>query len=51
MNVTTKKRCPLCGYLLERYPNNGEPLIHGKVCLQCNVIAVIPYRYFPQNCT
>lgn len=46
MNVTTKKRCPLCGHLLERYPNNGEPLIHGEVCLQCNVIAVIPYRYF-----
>ena len=41
MNVTTKKRCPLCGHLLERYPNNGEPLIHGEVCLQCNVIAVI----------
>ena len=46
MNVTTKKRCPLCGHLLERYPNNGEPLIHGEVCLQCNVTAVIPYRYF-----
>ena len=46
MNVTTKKRCPLCGHLLERYPNNGEPLIHGEICLQCNVTAVIPYRYF-----
>ena len=46
MNVTTKKRCPLCGHLLERYPNNGEPLVHGEVCLQCNVTAVIPYRYF-----
>ena len=46
MNVTTKKRCPLCGHLLERYPNNGEPLIHAEVCLQCNVTAVIPYRYF-----
>ena len=46
MNVTTKKRCSLCGHLLERYPNNGEPLIHGYVCLQCNVTAVIPYRYF-----
>ena len=41
-----KKRCPLCGHLLERYPNNGEPLIHGEVCLQCNVTAIIPYRYF-----
>ena len=29
-----KKRCPLCGHLLERYPNNGEPLIHGEVCLE-----------------
>lgn len=46
MNVTTKKRCPLCGHLLERYPNNGEPLIHGEVCLECNVTVVIPYRYF-----
>ena len=46
MNVTTKKRCPLCGRLLERYLNNGEPLIHAEVCLQCNVTAVIPYRYF-----
>ena len=46
MNVTTKKRCHLCGHLVERYPNNGEPLIHGEVCLQCNVTAVIPYRYF-----
>lgn len=43
---TKKKRCPLCGHLLERYPNNGEPLIHGSVCLQCNVRAVIPFRYF-----
>lgn len=41
-----KKRCPLCGHLLERYPNNGEPLIHGVACLQCNVTAIIPYRYF-----
>ena len=41
-----KKRCPLCGHLLERYPNNGEPLIHSEVCLQCNVTIVIPYRYF-----
>ena len=41
-----KKRCPLCGHLLERYPNNGEPLIHGEVCLECNATAVIPYRYF-----
>ena len=30
----------------ERYPNNGEPLIHGEVCLECNATAVIPYRYF-----
>lgn len=36
-----KKRCPLCGHFLERYPNNGEPLIHCEVCLQCNVTAVI----------
>ena len=46
MNATTKKRCPLCGHILERYPNNGEPLIHGEICLECNVTVVIPYRYF-----
>ncbi len=48
MDAITEKRrrCPLCGHLLERYPNNGEPLIHGSVCLQCNVRAVIPFRYF-----
>ena len=36
----------MCGRLLERYPNNGEPLIHGHVCLRCNAVAVVPYRYF-----
>ena len=36
----------MCGRLLERYPNNGEPLIHGDVCHRCNVNAVIPYRCF-----
>ena len=41
-----RKRCPLCGRLLERYPSNGEPLVHGSVCLQCNARAVIPFRYF-----
>ncbi|GEM_PF-2020170 len=46
MNVTTKMRCPLCGHLLEKYPKNGEPLIHAEVCLQCNVTVVIPYHYF-----
>lgn len=46
MNASTKKRCSLCGHLLEKYPNNAEPLIHGEVCLQCNVTAVILYRYF-----
>ena len=31
-----KKHCPLCGHLLERYPNNGAPIINEGVCLDCN---------------
>ena len=30
------KHCPLCGHLLERYPNNGD----------CNNKIILPYRYF-----
>lgn len=36
----------MCGHLLENHPNNGEPLVHGYVCLRCNAVAVVPYRYF-----
>lgn len=46
MNVITKERCPICGRILEKYPNNGEPLIQGHVCLTCNNGIIIPYRYF-----
>ena len=41
-----KKHCPLCGHLLERYPNNGAPLINEGVCLDCNNKIIFPYRYF-----
>ena len=41
-----KKHCPLCGQLLERYPNNGAPLINEEVCLDCNNKIILPYRYF-----
>jgi hypothetical protein len=41
-----KKHCPLCGHLLERYPNNGAPLINEEVCLDCNNRIILPYRYF-----
>lgn len=41
-----KKHCPLCGHLLERYPNNGTPLINEEVCLDCNNKIILPYRYF-----
>ena len=40
------KHCPLCGHLLERYPNNGAPLINEDVCLDCNNKIILPYRYF-----
>lgn len=48
MNAITerRKRCPLCGHLLERYPDNGEPLIQGSVCFKCSNDAIVPYRYF-----
>ena len=41
-----KKHCPLCGHLLESYPNNGAPLINEGVCLDCNNSIILPYRYF-----
>ena len=44
-----KKHCPLCGHLLECYPNNGAPLINEDVCLDCNnkiILPYLPYRYF-----
>lgn len=41
-----KKHCPICGHLLERYPNNGAPLINEEVCLDCNNKIILPYRYF-----
>ena len=41
-----KKHCPLCGHLLERYPNNGVPLINEGVCWDCNNRIILPYRYF-----
>ena len=41
-----KKYCPLCGHLLERYPNNGAPLINEGVCLDCNNKIILLYRYF-----
>ncbi len=41
-----KMHCPLCGHLLERYPNNGAPLINEEVCLDCKNKIIIPYRYF-----
>ena len=41
-----KKHCPLCGHLLERYQNNGVPLINEDVCLDCNNKIILPYRYF-----
>ena len=41
-----KKHCPLCGHLLERYPNNGAPLINEDVCIDCNNKIILPYRYF-----
>ena len=41
-----KKYCPLCGRLLERYPNNGAPLINEGVCLDCNNKIILLYRYF-----
>ena len=41
-----KKHCPLCGHLLERYPNNGAPLINEDVCLDCNNRIILHYRYF-----
>ena len=44
--VEQRKRYPICGHYLEKYPNNGEPLIHGEVCLTCNSSVIIPYRYF-----
>ena len=44
--INQKERCPICGRLLERYPNNGEPLINKSVCLTCNNSIVLPYRYF-----
>ncbi len=46
MIATIKKRCPICGHLLEKYPNNGAPLVEGGVCLSCNTSAILPYRYF-----
>ena len=48
MNVITekRKRCLICGHLLERYPNSGEPLISSYVCLNCNNSIILPYRYF-----
>lgn len=46
MIAITRKRCPICGHLLERYPNSGEPLVRGEVCLTCNNSIVFPYRYF-----
>ena len=32
--------------MLERYPNNGAPLINEDVCLDCNNKIILPYRYF-----
>ncbi len=36
--------CALCHKEIKGYPNNGEPLVEGKVCERCNNEKVIPYR-------
>lgn len=41
-----KGKCLICGHCLERYPNSGEPLVCGSVCLSCNNDVIVPYRYF-----
>lgn len=44
-----KKRCPICGALLEKYPNNGQPLTKEKVCLNCNNNIIVPLRFFTNH--
>lgn len=51
MIATIKKRCPICGHLLEKYTNNGAPLVEGGVCLNCNNSVILPYRYFVSTCS
>lgn len=36
-------KCAKCGVVTREWPNNGKPLIDGKVCGKCNK-DVITYR-------
>lgn len=38
------KTCPLCDADFIGYGHNGQPLVVGRVCDDCNAISVIPAR-------
>lgn len=36
--------CAICGQEIRGSEHNGQPLVDGKVCEECNIKEVIPYR-------
>jgi len=41
MNAPTNSTCAFCGVVYDGWGNNGNPLIEGRVCNECNNAVIV----------
>lgn len=38
-------KCEICKQEIIGYGHNGQPVVNGKVCDNCNIACVLPERF------
>ena len=41
MNAPTNSTCAFCGVVYDGWGNNGNPLVDGRVCNECNNAVIV----------